>query len=171
MTQRTCGNLGQAGCQQAAADPSGLVIVWCIHNACSHWTPWLLFIWRLSINGKLQIAFEHLHAAHVSLDISSNESHMSPVWTLWKRRGPNEAASQLNVFTLHTPLWHGRWCERLQVSGGDEETVIVRGEGGPRSGRKGPGNGAHSSLGMSARGQRTWLIRYGPVHLRHQAAC
>lgn len=36
------------------------------------------------------------------------------------------------------------------MSGGDEETVIVRGEGAEEW-QEGTGNGAHSSLGTSAR--------------------
>lgn len=50
---------------------------------------------------------QHLHAAHVSLDIKRNESHTSPVRTTLENDAAqmNLPASQLNVFTLHTPLW------------------------------------------------------------------
>lgn len=50
---------------------------------------------------------QHLHAAHVSLDIKRNESHTSPVRTTRENDAAqmNLPASQLNVFTLHTPLW------------------------------------------------------------------
>lgn len=123
---------------------------------------------------------QHLHAAHVSLDIKCNESHTSPVRTTRENDAAqmNLPASQLNVFTLHTPLWR-RWCERLQVSGA----------GGGLSGEEPAATAAWScecewgdwkwelepqligDIRPPRRGQGTRLIRYGPVHLRHWAAC
>lgn len=51
---------------------------------------------------------QHLHAAHVSLDISWNESHTSPVRTTWENDAAqmNLPASQLNVFS-HFTLHYG----------------------------------------------------------------
>lgn len=81
-------------------------------------SPLALIYLKVEHKWKTANSAQHLHAAHVSLDIKCNESHTSPVWTGWKWCSSNEAASQLNVFTLHTPLWWC-WCERHQVSTGD----------------------------------------------------
>lgn len=97
-----------------------------IHNAYSRWAPPALIYLKVEHKWKTANSTQHLHAGHVSLDIKRNESHTSPVWTGWKWCSSNEPASQLNVFTLHTPLWR-RWCERLQVSSAGEDCQRRRG--------------------------------------------
>lgn len=169
MAQWTCGNLGEAVCQQRAAVPSGPVIILCIHNACSQWTRWLLFIWRLSINGKLQIAFEHLHAAHVGLDIRFNESHMSPVWMVW----PKWSCLPVKCFhTSHSIMTRVlMWAAPGEPRGRGDCHCEGRGGRG-MAGRDGEWNSQLiGNVSVLRREQRTWLIRYGPVHLRHHAAC
>lgn len=118
---------------------------------------------------------QHLHAAHVSLDIKCNESHTSPVRTTRENDAAqmNLPASQLNVFTLHTPLLRRR-CERLQVSGaggglsGEEPAVTAWScecEWGDWKWELEPQ--LIGDIRPPRRGQGTRLIRYGPVHLRH----
>lgn len=108
-------------------------------------SPLALIYLKVEHKWKTANSTQHLHAAHVSLDIKCNESHTSPVWTGWKWCSSNEPASQLNVFTLHTPLWWC-WCERLQVSSRDEGCQWRRGAAVLRVGvgeRNGNGATAH----------------------------
>lgn len=112
-----------------------------------------------------------LPAAHVCLDITCNESHTSPVWMGSKWCSSNEPASLLNVFTLHTPLWWC-WCERLQVSIGDEDCQWRRGDAVLMwDWEKGMGMEPQLIGNTVLGGQGTWLIRYGPLHLLYWAAC
>lgn len=121
-----------------------------IHNARSRWAPPALIYLKVEHKWKTANSTQHPHAGHVSLDIKCNESHTSPVWTGWKWCSSNEPASQLNVFTLHTPLWRC-WCERLQVSSAGKDCQRKERGRCPRSGSgRTKWEWSHSSLGTSA---------------------
>lgn len=136
--------------------------------------PLALIYLKVKHKWKTANGTQHLHAAHVFLNIKCNESHTSPVWMDWKWCSSNEPASRLNVFTLHTPLWWC-WCERLQVSSGNEGCQWRRGACGPWSGSgREEWESSHRSLGTSTcygEQKGTWLIRYGPLHSLYWAAC